>query len=131
MTDSTWLTPRIVVAWIEDDDPGAPVTDRAALQDAAAGYVEGIQPDLFVDGEDPEVDPPVYTPTPEIKLGAIMLAARYLARRGTTLGVAGFSEFGSSPILRYDPDIQRLLKIGVFAPFIFGAPTPVDEDVEA
>jgi hypothetical protein len=47
------------------------------------------------------------------------------------LGGAGFSEFGSSPILRYDPDIQRLLKIGVFAPFIFGSPTPADDEEEA
>lgn len=130
MVDSLWLTPRVVVAWIEDADPGAPVEDRTALQDAcnaAAGYVEGIHPELF-----DEADPPVYTPTPEIKLGAIMLAARYLARRGTTLGVAGFSDFGSSPILRYDPDIQRLLRIGPHAPFIFGSPTPVeDEEVTA
>jgi hypothetical protein len=129
MSDSTWLTPAAVQSWVEDSEPAEP-PDRPALQqacNAAASYVEDLHPAYLV--AEPEPEAPTYEPPATIRLGAILLAARLYERRGTALGVAGFSDFGGSPILRQDPDIARLLKIGAHAPFVFGAPTvPVVEE---
>lgn len=131
MTDSLWLTPALVVTWQEDNEPESPVTDRPSLQqacNAVASYVEEIHPEEFVDDPDDPDDVPVYTPRASYLLGAIMFAARLGARRSTILGVAGYAELGGSPILRTDPDIARLLKLGGFRPFVFGAPSlPVEE----
>lgn len=127
MADSPWLTVGVVTSWMEDDPDSPPIApeSRPALLvacNAAAAFVEGKHPGYFVG------DPPVYQPPGDVKLGAIMLAARYYARRGSTLGVAGFSEFGPTEILRHDPDVARLLRLGTFAPFGFGAPTPTTTD---
>jgi hypothetical protein len=127
MTDSTWLTPAAVIQWQEDQAVPEPVTDRPSLQtacNAVASYVEEIHPEEWVYDELDPTLPPVYTPRPSYVLGAIMFAARLAARGGTILGVQGYAELGGSPILRTDPDIARLLKIGGFRAFAFGAPTP-------
>lgn len=83
----------------------------------------------------PEGDPEgtaVFTPPADVVLGAVMLAARWFARRGSVLGAAaGYSDFGTTAIIRWDPDIARLLRIGTAAPgLVFGAPSlPVAEVV--
>jgi hypothetical protein len=132
VTDSAWLTVPLVVSYLDDEGDGVtpPSTARPALQDAcnaAAAYVEGKHPGYFSDAA-----VPVYVPPADIKLGAIMLAARWYARRGSALGNAGFSEFGGDTILRHDPDIARLLRLGTFGAFTFGAPSvtpPVTDEV--
>lgn len=130
MTDSAWLSVPLVLAWIEDEGDGTtpPDPERPALQqacNAAAVYVEGKHPGYF-----DEADPAEYVPPADIKLGAVMLAARWFARHGSALGSAGFSEFGGDTILRHDPDIARLLRLGSFGAFTFGAPSlPVEEEV--
>jgi hypothetical protein len=130
MTDSTWLTPAVVRQW--SGKRQGDVTDTAALQlaaNAAAEYVEGVKADLFV-AVDPLADPIVYvfTPTATVLLAAAMLAHRWYSRRASPLGVAGYADLGSAGILRYDPDIGKLLGLGTEGPFVFGAPstpTPV------
>ena len=109
-----------------ENDPGTTPPDEdayPALQDAcnaAAAYVENIHPTYLVDD--------VFSPPADIMLGAVMYAARLFERRGSVLGVSGFSEFGGG-ILRYDPDIARLLRIGPHTKFVFGAPAlPVEEE---
>lgn len=83
---------------------------------AAAEYVEDLKPDEFL-GQS-------FTPSARTLLGAAMLAHRWYSRRASPLGVAGYAEFGSAGILRYDPDIARLLGIGTESGrFVFGAPT--------
>jgi hypothetical protein len=52
-----------------------------------------------------------------------MLAHRWYSRRGSPLGVAGYAELGVAGILRFDPDIAKLLGLGTEGPFVFGAPT--------
>lgn len=134
MTDSTWLLPADVIAWQENEEPETPITDQPALQqacNAVAEYVEEVHPEKFVPGDDPLVDPPVFVPGPRYFLGSVMFAARLTARRSSVLGVQGYAELGGSPILRTDPDIARLLKIGGFRSFSFGAPSLPVEDVEA
>lgn len=100
--------------------------DDAALElaaDAAAEYVEELKPEHWTTPEPPAL--PVYDPPATVKLGAAMLAHRWYARRGSPLGVAGYQELGAAGILRYDPDIARLLGIGTDGgAFVFGAPRP-------
>lgn len=119
-----WLEPADVIAaealtGVAEDEP-ALVSATAA----AAAFVERKRRDLIdVD------DDTLYHPTADVKHGAAMLAARLRERRGTLLGVApsaGFEE--AAQILRYDPDIEQLLRIGRFAPFGFGAPPVVVEE---
>lgn len=126
MVDSAWLTPTAVRQW--SGQRQGDTADTAALQlaaNAAAGYVEGLHPELFTT-PDPLADPPVeavFEPTPEILLGSAMLAHRWYSRRASPLGVAGYAELGAAGILRYDPDIARLLGMGTEGGrFVFGAP---------
>jgi len=119
MPDSTWLTPAVVRQWSgqRQGDTG----DTASLTlaaNAAAEYVEDLKPDMFTDA-----DPPVFEPTPTVLLGAAMLAHRWYSRRSSPLGVAGYAELGSAGILRYDPDVAKLLGLGTEGKFVFGAPT--------
>lgn len=68
-----------------------------------------------------------FDPPADVFLGACMLAARWHARRGSSLGTTGYAEFGTSQIMRHDPDVARLLRIGTSSPgFVFGAPTPAE-----
>jgi hypothetical protein len=126
VVDSTWLTPTAVRAWSGQRQGDA--ADTTALQlacNAAAEYVEAVRADLWTAG-DPLADPPVlpeFTPGPRVTLGATMLAHRWYSRRASPLGVAGYAELGSSGILRYDPDIAKLLGLGSESGrFVFGAP---------
>src|SRR5882757_9229285 len=48
--------------------------------------------------------------------GAIMLGARLFARRNSPTGVAAFSDAGPAYVARWDPDVERLLRIGMYAP---------------
>lgn len=118
-----WLTTTDVRTWTKDLQN----TPDAALQlavDAASSYVVSVRPEYVSESGD------TYHPAAEIKLGAIMLAARWFARRGTELGATstGYGDFGTETILRHDPDVARMLLLGRFAPFGFGAPpAPVTE----
>jgi hypothetical protein len=105
-------------------------TDDAALlmaANAAAEYVEELRPDLFLDPVPPEG--PLFVPSSRVFLAAAMLAHRWYSRRSSPLGVAGYGELGAAGILRYDPDIARLLGIGSESGrFVFGAPTVPTEE---
>lgn len=116
--DADW-SPTTLTIQTEDDV----VVAQVSLDLEPAGtYFEPV----------PAVGAGSYAPNDDVKLGAVMLAGRLFARRGTPLGVAGFSEFGGNAMLRHDPDIARLLGIGPHRAFVFGAPAlPVEEEVEA
>lgn len=96
--------------------------------EAVAAYVPtiGTLAAYWTDDEPPEFAPPA-----DVILGAVMLAARWHARRGSTLGTTGYPEFGSGLIMRHDPDIGRMLRLGPLSGvFTFGAPSlPVVEEV--
>lgn len=118
-----WLEPADVAAAFNLGDP----TGNTALESAtaaAAAFVESRRPDLITEDDE-------YQPTADVKHGACMMAARLYERRGALLGAApsaGFEE--AVQILRYDPDIEQLLRIGRYRPFGFGAPA-VATDEEA
>lgn len=50
-----------------------------------------------------------------IKLGAVMLAARVYRRRNSPAGVESLGEMGPVYISRNDPDLAQLLQIGRYA----------------
>ena len=129
-----------MVAWVDVQDvkdfmgdAGPQMDDGLTLALAAAvSYVEtdAASPkrraDLWTDVGDPPVA--TFAPTPEIQLGPVMLAARWFTRRNSLTGTTtGYGDFGTGTILRYDPDIARLLRIGSEAPFGFGAPSLVTD----
>lgn len=116
MTDSPWLTVGLVLSWIKDqDEADLGAIDKPALQlacNAVSEYVETRRGEFFTNGQ--------YGPSATVQLGAIMYAVRLYERRATVMGVAGFGDLGSSPILRQDPDIARLLGTDGESGFVFG-----------
>lgn len=96
--------------------------------DAACEFVQDKRPELWSTPVDDE--PAVFEAGARIKLGAAMLAHRLYERRSSPLGAAQYTEFGAGTILRYDPDIGRLLGIGSEGGFNFGGAGWVAEVVE-
>lgn len=123
----TWpITSTIVKEWTKVDSPA----DAASLELAVSAVVAYVPTIPTLKGYWNDDDPPAFDPPADVILGAAMLAARWHARRGSTLGTVGYPEFGSGLIMRHDPDIGRLLRLGnLSGVFAFSAPTlPVDED---
>lgn len=121
-----WLTAGDVLAWAGAHVTVAPTDPAVAFAVAgAAAYVERECP-AFVYAADGSPAPKEDQPG-DVMAGAVMLAWRLIERRGTALGTAGLGpDFGgAAQIMRSDPDIARLLQVGPFAPFDFGAPSPV------
>lgn len=113
-----WLTPDQVIAWARQDGTVSP--DDASLTScvrAATAWVQNARSDL--DWTKINTDPA--TVPADVLLGSIMLAYRWYQRQGSPLGVAGYQDFGTQPILRHDPDIARLLGIGWEGRFVFAA----------
>lgn len=115
--------------------PADAATDYSLTKAVAAvnAYVPTLeQLDVYLVPAVDEEDPPVFTPPADVILGAVLLASRWHARRGTQLGTMGYAELGGvETILIQDPDIRRLLRMGPLGRFVFGAPSdPVDEDEE-
>lgn len=88
--------------------------DDARLQqvlDAAVAEVERIHAGRFNFAGDP--DDPRPEPGPQISLGTLMLAGRWHTRRRSPDGLVEMGqEMGSSRVPSFDPDIDRLLRIG-------------------
>lgn len=112
-TPAPWLDVTDVAGWLKVDVDNP---DLVALTAAVADYVETTRRDLWVievvDGV--EVSR-TYTPTPSIMLAARLAANRLWSRRDSAAGLASFGEFGATEILRYDPDLERLLGVGRYA----------------
>src|SRR5690606_27240026 len=85
--------------------------DDADLQDildAAVAFVLRVHPDLD------EANVPA-----DIKLGTIRLAGRWFTRRRSPDGLFSMGDLGAARVPSIDTDIERLLKIGRFAPARF------------
>jgi len=86
-------------------------SDTASLQlrlDAAVGFVQRIRRGDFNFGDDPALpDPDANT-----VLGTLMLAARWQWRRRSPDALIDAGDLGSSRVPSFDPDIERLLRIG-------------------
>lgn len=59
------------------------------------------------------VAPVAPSPWPaDITYGATLLAARWFRRKNSPAGVEAFGEFGALYVMRNDPDIAQLLRLG-------------------
>lgn len=108
LTDGSWLPLADVLAHVgvAATSGNADDVDRARL--AATAYVERLRPDLL----DTTVTPAVFRATPDVAEGALLVAARLHARKGSPAGLASYGEFGPAAVLRFDPDVERLLSLG-------------------
>lgn len=84
--------------------------------DAAVAFVERARP-VFNYAGDELVDLPA--PTDDLRLGTLRLAGRWHVRRRSPDGLIQMAELGSTRVPSFDPDIERLLRIGKYAPAAF------------
>lgn len=59
------------------------------------------------------------SPGADLALGAVRLAARWHSRRRSPDGLIDSGDLGTARVSSYDSDIERLLKIGRYAPPVF------------
>ncbi|MFI5607774.1 head-tail connector protein [Amycolatopsis sp. NPDC051903] len=85
-------------------------SDDPVLQqnlDAAVAFVEGVRSDLdFAD------EPEGPAPDSQVILGTVRLAGRWFTRRRSPEALVDMGELGSTRVPSFDPDIERLLRIG-------------------
>jgi hypothetical protein len=99
----------------------ADVYDDEALSNAviaAEPFVQRARPDAFelIAGSDPPAADFTTQPGPDAYFAAIQLAARLYQRRNSVIGVAAFNELGGPVyVSKFDPDIERGLRIGAYA----------------
>lgn len=90
--------------------------DDAELQrclDAAVAFVEHVRSDLNFGGD---AEKP--SPDAAVTLGTIRLAARWFTRRRSPDALVEMGELGSGRVPSFDPDIERLLRIGRYRPWV-------------
>lgn len=103
------------------DQLGVDVTDDAKVasiertRKAAAALVERARPDLVTRDAAAETGWTFVPSDAAIVDGAVLLTARLFARRSSPAGLASFGEFGPAAVLRFDPDIERLIGVGRYA----------------
>ncbi|WP_435582916.1 phage head-tail connector protein [Amycolatopsis thermoflava] len=93
--------------------------DDVVLQrqlDASVTFVQRVQPGFNYD-DDPTVDLP--EPDADLVLGTVRLAGRWFTRRRSPDALVAMGELGSARIPSFDPDIERLLRIGRYRGPVF------------
>lgn len=94
--------------------------DTAQLQtvlDAAVAFVERTHAGRFnFDGESGSDLPDV---PDDVRLGTLRLAGRWHVRRRSPDALVQMAELGASRVPAFDPDIERMLRIGKYAPAVF------------
>lgn len=93
--------------------------ELAQVLAAAVAYVQDVKAGqfnmgLFLDGED-ELEPP----DAAIRLGTLRLAGRWHDRRRSPDGMINAQEMGATRVTSGDSDIDRMLRLGRFAGFVF------------
>lgn len=98
------------------DDTADQQLEQSAL-DAAIAFVERIHAAKYAFGDQfsdlPEVDANMW-------LGTLYLARRLNSRRRSPDGVIDLGELGTTRIPSFDPDIDRMLRIGRYKSPVFG-----------
>lgn len=96
------------------------VRDDASLAmqlDAAVSFVQKVRPQ-FNYGADPLSDLP--EPTADLVLGTVRLAGRWYTRKRSPDALVAMGELGSARVPSFDPDIEKMLRIGRFAKAVLG-----------
>lgn len=105
-----WLSQADVKEWLrihqQDTDDDDLLTRVCAM---AEPYVQRCRPEFW------NADKTAYVPDAEAYQGGVMYAAREYRRRNSPAGVEPFGET-TSFVARYDPDIDRALHTGDWAP---------------
>lgn len=87
---------------------------------AAMTFVERVRHGQFTfDGESTALTG-LPQPNEDLKLGTLMLADRFNTRRRSPEGLVSMGEMGSARVPSFDPDIDRLLRIGRHARPVVG-----------
>lgn len=102
---------------IDDDDDRDDVRLQSHL-DAAVSFVERVRRGQFNFDENPLLDLP--EPSADLKLGTLMLARRWHTRGRSPDGLVAMGEMGSARVASFDPDIDRLLRLGKHARAVIG-----------
>jgi len=102
--------------------PGMPPIDDddrlAQVLDAAVAFVERVRDGDFNFTGD--VGSPLPAPSSDVRLGTLRLAARWHTRRRSPDALIQMAEMGASRVPSFDPDIDRLLRIGRQQPWRVG-----------
>lgn len=124
MTDPVLTWPLTVEDLRQDadgsDNAELATWDDERLQmvlDAAVSWVRDVRPQFNYDGSSTSTLP---EPTQNHMLGILRLAGRWHNRRSSPNGIVDMGEMGGSRITSYDPDIDRLLRIGRWAKAVIG-----------
>lgn len=80
--------------------------------DAAVSFVERVHAGGFNFDADPVSDLP--DPDADLALGTLRLAGRWHVRRRSPDALIAAGELGTSRVPSFDPDIDRLLRLGRF-----------------
>lgn len=94
-----------------DDDVN---TDQLA---AAVSFIERVHAERYTFTGTPTVDLPA--PPVDMCLGTIRLALRWKSRRRSADALVQLGDLGASRIPSFDPDIERMCRIGRYAPAVF------------
>lgn len=119
MALSTWPPPLDelkIDAKIDDDD----TRDDNRLEQTLAAAVAFVER-VHVGRYDFTTPPGVLLPAPPIDmlLGTIRLAVRWHDRRRSPDALIALGELGASRVPSFDVDIDRMLRIGRYAPAVF------------
>jgi hypothetical protein len=119
-TPRTWswpLAPTDVAGWLKLTGPTEAETDLLALCAAAVvPQVQRCRSDQFVlVGTGTQLDPyrQEFRPDDEVMVAALMLAGRLFRRRNSPGGIESIAD-SVTYVSRYDPEIERALRIGAW-----------------
>lgn len=82
----------------------------APMLDAAVAFVERVHAGAFNFAGD--LGSALPDPGPDLQLGTVRLAGRWHTRRRSPDGLVAMAEMGAARVPSFDPDIERLLRIG-------------------
>lgn len=102
------ITPAAVKAWLKID--AADTTDDAILQDICDAVMVWVLALPYVARIDPALDWP-----PDVRQGAVQLAARWYRRRLSPSGIDAITDAGAVYVARSDPEISQLLHLDRWA----------------
>jgi hypothetical protein len=86
--------------------------------DASIAFVQRVRSDVQYDPLNPD-QLGLPGPDADLKLGTLRLAGRWNTRRRSPDAMIAMAELGTARVSSYDPDIDRMLRIGRYAPMAF------------
>lgn len=111
---SNW-PPKLLALKADMDIDADDERDDEALQrmlDASVAFVQSVRPRINYD-HDPLSERPA--PGADLVLGTLRLAGRWYTRRRSPDGLIEMAELGSARVPSFDPDLEKLLRIGRWA----------------